>query len=225
MFSLLLSRGFRAFARPKMPAGHLNESDIAGFLDGDWSRHEQARIERHLEECAACREAVVDVRRIAAAYDPASTELPRLKNSAGRTGRNPKWVWAVAGTALAASLTFVILNRASDEGAALQSGVRSREPSGYGSRPDLVIASPADDAKISGDSILFQWKGRGQSSYRMTILDETGAPVFSRDTPDTIVVVSTSPVLAPGHSYFWRVDVISDGVVATSPIRTFRVAR
>jgi hypothetical protein len=59
----------------------------------------------------------------------------------------------------------------------------------------------------------------------MTILDETGASVFTRDTPDTLVVIATAPMLASGHRYFWRVDAISDGVIATSAIRTFRVAR
>ena len=225
MFSLLLPRGPAAFLHSPMSADHLNESDIAGFLDGDCTPSEHIRIEGHLEECAACRKAVVDVGRIAAAYDSSDAASPPLPKPARPAIARRTWIWAAAGTALAASLTFVILGRSSQDDAGLRSSVRSSEPSAFVSRPSLLVASPADDAEVNGDSVLFQWSSRGQSAYRMTILDETGASVFTRDTPDTLLVIAATPTLAPGRRYFWHVDAISDGVVATSASRTFRVAR
>jgi hypothetical protein len=225
MFSFSLPRSLGAFSLLSMSTDHLNESDIAGFLDGDCTASEHSRIERHLEECAACRRAVVDVGRIAAAYDPghpaSSRSSPRTRRAVDKT----RLIWAVAGTALAASLTLVVLNRPDQGDATLRSAVRSSEPSAFVSRPTLVVASPADDTEVTGDSVYFRWNSRGRSGYRMTILDETGASVFTRDTPDTLVVIATAPMLASGHRYFWRVDAISDGVIATSAIRTFRVAR
>ena len=208
-----------------MSADHLNESDIAGFLDGDCSRSEMSRIETHLEECAQCRRAIVDVKRIASEFNTVNKPSAVPPAYVRRSTIHAKRLWLVTATALAASLALVILNSDNKSASVISSPVRTGDPIELSSRPMLEVNGPADDAEVSADSILFRWRSRNATLYRVHIQDETGNPVLTRETPDTYLALAVTAPLATGHRYFWRVDAISDGVAASSTVRKFRVVR
>lgn len=224
MLSLSLIARFRSSAKPSVSPKHLGESEIAGFLDGDCTPSEHSRIEAHLDQCADCRVAIVEVKRIASAFEmPQHAPVP-AHPPGKRASQKVKWMWLATGTALAASLTFVVLGRNDDDARLIPSAVRASDPSAFASRPALEVESPADDAELSGDSAVFRWRSTAGAVYRVLIQDETGEPVFTRETADTTIAIEMIPALAAGHLYFWRVDAISDGVTASSVIRKFRVA-
>jgi hypothetical protein len=220
MFSLLHALRLRSFVWWSVP-DHLSESAIAGFLDGDCTPSERSRIEAHLENCAQCRVAVVEVNRIASTYD-SGRNAPLSFTTSGQRHSRRNWKWVVAGTAIAASLTFVV-ERNNRSVPTITSAVRASDPYASVSRTTLEATSPRDGSEVSGDTILFGWRASPGATHRLTIQDETGEQVFARDTPDTLIAISITPILRRGRLYFWRVDAISDGVIASSAVRTFRV--
>jgi hypothetical protein len=58
------------------------------------------------------------------------------------------------------------------------------------------------------------------------IKDASGAPVWSADAADTVLVIPAELRLRPGESYVWRVDgQRTDGTTASSAETSFTVAR
>lgn len=204
-----------------MAIDHLSESDIAGFLDHDSTIDERSRVERHLEECPECRHSIVDVRRITSGFKPPSESSPTVRLSVRHRRR---WIPLTMGAALAASLAVVWIARP-NERESLPNLERDGTAASEGARGSVVVATPEDDEVLPPDSIEFSWRSTGGSLYRLTIQDETGAPVIRRETPDTLIALRPGSVLTPNQLYFWRVDAITDGVTASSPVRKFRVSR
>lgn len=219
MSTLVVLRRLTAFIRGSVSTDHLSESDIAGFLDRDLSDNERTRVERHLEDCGECRGAVVDVRRIASTFDEAHSAPP----ARSRNPRGIRWLPLGAGAALAASLSFMWLSR-SETQAVTQSPIRSGGTVVPDARPRLESSTPADDALVTGDSVAFTWRAARADLYRLVVQDETGQPVLSTETPDTLVIVRGERAFLPGRLFFWRVDAITDGVSASSEVRKFRIA-
>jgi hypothetical protein len=72
---------------------------------------------------------------------------------------------------------------------------------------------------------MFQWRSRQGDSYRVTVLTESGEPVWTAETTDTSISLPTGITLEPGRGYFWRVDAVADGLSATSGVQRFQVVR
>jgi len=71
------------------------------------------------------------------------------------------------------------------------------------------------------DSTTLRFEGpAGESKYLVTVRDQSGASVLQREIEDGIVVVPRH-LLAPGHSYEWRVTVSGDSATATSASGAF----
>jgi len=88
----------------------------------------------------------------------------------------------------------------------------------------VAAAAPADGATIPVRGAAFAWHRTSTDTYRVTVLTQTGEPVWSQETPDTSVTLPAAVVLEPGRTYFWRVDAIADGIAATSGPQRFLVA-
>ncbi|HEX9165108.1 MAG TPA: zf-HC2 domain-containing protein [Gemmatimonadales bacterium] len=189
---------------------HLTEADLAGYLDRDLEADRRRQVELHLEWCDACRADLVAAMRLASP-DPA-IRVHRVR-----------WAWVA--TALAAGLAAVMLVRPPRP-----SSPESPEPPVRASadrRESLLpmsVVGPADNAVVPRDAISFTWRPVRADFYRVTILSESGEPVWSLDTPDTTVRPPASVGLRPGRSYFWQVEAIADGVTATSGARRVQVA-
>jgi hypothetical protein len=126
--------------------------------------------------------------------------------------------------AVAASLVGVALVRRSGlaTGASLASPVRA--PAISEGRARIGIVSPGENATTLPGSLAFTWRPLAADFYRLTLLTESGAPVWTVETADTTASLSDRVVLQPGALYFWRVDAISAGISASSGSHRFRVA-
>ena len=91
--------------------------------------------------------------------------------------------------------------------------------------PRLTVTAPANGDSVLGPDVAFQWRSRPGDSYRVTVLTESGEPVWTTETTDTSVSLPHTIILERGRLYFWRVDAIADGLSATSGVQRFQVAR
>ena len=73
-------------------------------------------------------------------------------------------------------------------------------------------------------AVAFTWHASASDAYRVTVLTETGDPVWSGETTDTTAKLPPSARLESGHTYFWRVEGIEKGIVATSGVRRLHIA-
>jgi hypothetical protein len=71
----------------------------------------------------------------------------------------------------------------------------------------------------------FAWHaGDAGSRFKLTLVDEQGATLWSVDTGDTVVTPPHDVFLAPGRTYFWYVDALgADGRSMTSGAHRFTV--
>ena len=186
---------------------HLSERDVAGYLDRSLAAEDRARIDVHLEACSECRAELIEVMRLA----PSG---PRRK----RIGR---WIWipAVAAAGLASLLLLRPAPPATPE-------TIERPISGAAeAMPRLAVTTPANGDSVAAAGMVFQWRSRPGDSYRVTVLTETGEPVWTAETMDTSVSLPNAITLQPGRLYFWRVDAVADGLSATSGVQRFQVVR
>jgi len=78
---------------------------LMAWMDGELAENEAADVERHVRDCAECRcrvEAFGEVSRLIVAYCDGATE-------AGRRGKLPLWMPALAGAVAAAALLLITL--------------------------------------------------------------------------------------------------------------------
>jgi hypothetical protein len=88
----------------------------------------------------------------------------------------------------------------------------------------LVLLSPPNEV-AAGQPIRFVWQPvPGARRYRVELLDEQDATVFSGFTADTTLVWSGSE-LRPGSAYRWWVRDATPGAQLASPLRRLRVRR
>ena len=195
---------------------HLTESQLAGYLDRDLPPEERRRVEAHLDVCASCRGELADIARMADAYQ-CSTPVPESVRPAPR-----RW-WPVAlGGALAAGLAGLLLFGRSGTEPSLQTQPIRAPATGEG-RARIEVVAPTDDATGAPPSRTFTWHKAGADVYRFILLSKSGEPLWNRETSDTSLTLPSSVSLQQGHDYFWRVDAVGDGVMASTGARSLRV--
>jgi hypothetical protein len=74
---------------------------------------------------------------------------------------------------------------------------------------------------------VFTWRAvEGAGTYRITITDSAGTPVFTATTTDTSIVPPSSQPLAHGGSYLWYVDALrNDGTTWSTGVQSFTTTR
>lgn len=203
-----------------MSGEHLTDSQIAGYLDHDLPLGDRAVVEAHLAGCSDCREATADVSRLARAYRP-EISVPQLGPARRRNGKR---VALLAGGAIAASFLILSLSL-NGKWTAVPTPVRATSAAIPDARPMVHVTGPTEDVTDDPRELIFSWRATGASLYRLSVFDETGAPVLVRETADTVVTLTTAPDIVPGDLYLWRVDAIADGLTASSGVRKLRLAR
>lgn len=205
---------------------HLKENELAGFLDGDLSPAERARVEAHLEACDRCRAELVAVARTAHDFSTADPEWSAAASPARRRWRIPA---GIGGLAAAAAIAFLFLSPARPP---VQDGW---SPPGLNDRPvqerlggegvaRIETHFPSAGGLVRRDALRFSWADQGSVPYRITLTAEDGALIWTATLEDTTAVPPADLALAPGETFFWYVDAIDIGVIARTGARPFTIA-
>ena len=194
--------------------GHISESGMSGFLDNDLSPIQRRQVEAHLDACAQCLNELLEVRPVALL----------LRRSDGRKSIR-FWPRLAIGGALAAGIAAVmLLPRTPRESVPLNSPVRAQPSTGgREGQARIDVVTPLGETAVASSRVVFVWRATAADLYRLTMLTESGEPVWSLETSDTSAVVPADKRLKPGV-YFWRVDAIKDGIAATTGGHQLRVS-
>jgi hypothetical protein len=193
---------------------HLSDAETAGYLDHDVTPQERRRVETHIDQCTGCRAELVALSRIAHPHA-----------SAGSSASRDRRLWWLPAVAAAVVLAAVSLPRLTSTVPRPATPQRSRPITDADGRPHLALVAPADDTTLRGGPLLFRWRTTDADAYRIVLSTETGDPVWKQETGDTSVTLPDSVPLQPGHAYFWRVEAIGKGIVGSTEVRRFQLAR
>ena len=211
------------------PTDHPSDSVLAAFLDGELETDERPRVEAHLERCAMCRRALGDAVEVLGA-STAGTPTIGVSHSTRRRRRFP--IVAI-GMALAASVAGVLVLRRApvslgnvDEPLTnVERRTRDAAQPALDERiPRLAVVAPANGAEGLGAHPGFVWRSTSADRYSFRLLTEDGTALWSSETVDTTLTLPSDVRLERGRSYFWRVDALSAGIVASTRAHRFTVS-
>lgn len=211
---------------------HPSESVLAAYLDGGLTARERSETETHLEGCDACRAALADTvgvldADVAEADAAGVNDGSQPRRSATQPPRRNRARWLVAGAALAASIAGITVLRSPSSGTRdIESPVRDTRPGASDERiQELPTITPRnDETGVAGHPTFIWARKEGADHYNFRLLGEDGAAVWSRDVPDTTLVLPPDVAVERGRSYFWQVDAMSAGIVASTRTRRFTTA-
>jgi len=191
---------------------HLSDAELAGYLDHDLAPDERRRVEAHVDQCAACRGEMVAVSRITHPEPTTVSQRPTRR----------RWWWMPA--AAAAVVVGLALPRLTSNAPSPDAPQRARRVTDTDGRARLTIVSPANDITVKAP-VVFTWRAVNADVYRISVLTESGDPVWIMDVGDTTVTLPDSVSLQRGHAYFWHVDAIGNGIAAQTPTYRLQVPR
>ena len=185
---------------------HLTAEDVAAFLDRRLTTTERLGIEEHLAGCSQCRGEVAAVRRLV---------------SANPTRRSLTLPLSLAAAAAVAFLLFTVA-RPGPEGRADPLRTPASLPAGASER--ITALRPAEGDTIAVARAVLEWASiGGEPTYRLTVTDATGQPVWTRTTADTSLTLPRT-ILESRRTYFWYVDALrANGRAASTGVRRFTV--
>jgi hypothetical protein len=194
---------------------HLSEAELAAFLDGGLTPPRRRRVRAHIDICDVCRAELVDVGR--------ATQRKRDPTKRVASSMSRHW-WTPAVAAAGIVVVVSIARIASNSRPGLDATRASRGPDAEGQRGIDLIA-PADDVTVSVAQMVFSWHAVPADVYKFSLLTERGDSIWTTETTDTIASVPANVNVRPGSWYFWRVDAIANGIVATTRLHRVNVAR
>jgi hypothetical protein len=193
---------------------HLTETELAAFLDGRVTPAERRRVEAHIDICDGCRRELVDVGRAVVA------PVVQLK----ATSKPPTRRWWIPAAIAAGVVALLVAPRATTRPPPRDRGARA--PHFTDERlARIAIISPPDDVTVSAHRIVFTWHAFAADVYQLSLLSESGDPIWEKEITDTIVALPASVKVTAGTGYFWRVDAIANGIVATTNAHRLQISR
>lgn len=182
--------------------GHMNDLDVAAYIDRGLKPQRLTEIEDHLAYCEECRENLVKAQELVT-----------------RSSNSRRYVRSIIVVAAAAAVAFVALP-------SLRKGMDSSDTMRASaiSQP-LVIYGPVGD--VTSSPVRFTWgKVSGALSYHLTVTTATGEQVWSASSTDTTLAAPETITLVTGVRYLWSVDAItSDGSTRSTGIHEFGIIR
>ena len=188
---------------------HLRDTILAAYVDRTLSERAREAANSHLAECAECRDELVAVSALAR----------------HRTRRPRAMTVGAPLAAVAAAVLIAVLapwhGRVPSPG---PDSDRLRETTTVGGARLRAVA-PADGATLHPDSVRFIWhREPGDATYHLTLSDESGSVLWSKDTSDTTIGLPAWVHLSSGRVYYWYVDAIGgDGTTRGTGLRRLRV--
>lgn len=194
---------------------HLSERELAAFLDGGATSPERRRVEAHIDICDVCRRELVDIGR--------AVERRGLRTRGAIAPLSRQW-WIPAAAA-AGIVAILLVPRLATRPSAMDSQTRASRVADAEGQRRIDLISPADDVTVPAARIVFTWHGVAADVYRISLLTESGDPIWGKETTDTSVALPPTVSLTTGGAYFWRVDAVANGIVATTPAHRLQVSR
>lgn len=192
---------------------HPETREIAAYLDDRLAGADKARLQAHLAECPECRAEMIEL-----------VELMEVHEKGGRR----RWtVPALLAAAAAAAVILLVAVPAVRESSETPSTFRGAEEAAVREAVrEIAVVSPSEDRPVERAGLAFAWEPVGEdASYRVTVTDSAGVPVWTAETDGTRVAPSEEAGLDPGGTYLWYVDaVLADGTTATTGIRAVRLS-
>lgn len=192
---------------------HLRENELAAFLDDGLTGEERHRVEAHIDVCDACRAELVDIGRAVAGR--------RSLGSAAAPIARRWWVPA----AVAAGLVAVLFVPRYVTRPRIEAEPHPVRVIGGEELPHIELVSPLEDASAPAAGLVFTWHAAKADVYRFSLLTQTGDSIWSNRTTDTAIALPAGVTLQAGAAYFWRVDAVANGIVATTGVHHLRIAR
>lgn len=163
---------------------HPSDAELAAYLGRELLGEELERIERHLAQCARCREEVIDAEEIL------------------RPPRHLRWkvVVPVAAAAAVAVLFFPWVG-----------GDRPSPPEQpvHREAPGAVVSTPSPISPVGEVERVeaFGWElVSGADRYRVTLFDAGGSVLWRATSVDSLIALPDSVALESGQPYLWRVE-------------------
>ena len=179
---------------------HLTAEDVAAFLDRQMTAADRADAEAHLANCRQCRDELTAVHRLVR-----TTPIRR------------PLVFVPVGLVAAAAIAFAAVTLGRTGG--IDDRVRTRDSGDVAVR--IGVRVPADGDTISMTSPTLVWSSiAGEPTYRLTLTDASGQPLWTGTTTDTSLTPQVA--LQPKQTYFWYVDGLrADGRAASTGVHRF----
>jgi len=182
---------------------HLTAEDVAAFLDRQMTAAERLAAEEHLAGCRQCRAEVAAVRRLIKGQ-PLIRRIPIVP----------------AGLAAAAVIAFLVFTITRPGRELSDERVRTL-PVDSSARISAVLPVDGDTVPL-GSPVLVWSSTAGDPTYRFTLTDASGQPLWTSATADTSVKLPTNVILQSRTTYFWYVDALrADGRAASTGVRRF----
>ncbi len=194
---------------------HLRDSELAAFLDGGLSASERHRVEAHIDICDVCRAELVDIGRAVA-----------RRGKHGKAAAVPlSRRWWIPAAAAAAIVAILVVPRLAIHAPGQDGQTRAaRVVDGEGLRRIDVI-SPGDDVTVPASRMMFEWHAVSADVYRIFLLTESGDSIWTKETTDTMATLPATVSLSADRAYFWHVDAVAKGIVATTQVHRVHVSR
>lgn len=191
---------------PDTATDHLSPETVAAWLDHRLGDEARAAAAAHLASCADCRQEIVELQALLA--EPSFLRSPR------------RILYPLA--AAAAVMLAIGIPAARSAWFGPPPALVNRTQPGASAR--LMAISPVADAALDGTPT-FSWHAADAGSrFKLTLVDEQGATLWSVDTGDTVVALPREIALVSGRTYFWYVDALgADGRSMTSGAQRFTV--
>lgn len=164
---------------------HLEESEVAAYVDGAVSDDALAQFQAHLATCAECRAEIAEVLRITASL-PSPRRVPRRL-------RIP-----AAAAAAAAVVVLLAWPRAPNEIAPLHR--EAAVTTTVAPRPLMPLGTVDSVTAFVWSSVPFA------DNYRVRAFNNEGTVIWERITVDTAAPRPGAGILQAGPSYYWRVE-------------------
>jgi hypothetical protein len=180
--------------------GHMNDIDVAAYIDRGLKPHRLIEVEEHLAYCEECRE-----------------NLVKAQELVSRSRHNPWYARSVVIVAAAAAVALVAvpsLRRATEA----RDSIRAS-----GDVRPLAVYGPVGD--IRSTPVRFTWSAiPGALAYHLTVTTDGGVTVWSTSSTDTTLAAPATITLAAGNRYLWNVDALtSDGSTRSTGTHEFGI--
>jgi hypothetical protein len=185
---------------------HIGCDDMAAYIDRTLPGEDRRRVDSHLASCDECRTEAI-------ASQNAVSTAPTGSGSRIRS-------WSLIGGAVAAAALIIVAGTTITR---TRNG-RNLERDTNVAAAAVVIASPSDGRSLGPERVVAWHRLAENTSYRVTIANEGGQPIYTTTIRDTSVVIPPFVTLQTGGKYFWYVDAIrADGAIATSGLKSFTI--